>query len=118
MASTRGNEDISTDPRALYRRGLAQSHRGEVLSLQTLDASCTRQDAHGTALASAALLFTGHCMGDYRRIREHADALAGLRDGSLQFADREDELVAHAGSLFAFLMLQPSDPAIDACVER
>jgi DNA-binding SARP family transcriptional activator len=122
MSSSRSDGDISTGPRALYQRGLAQSHRGELVSLQTLaaalDASRTMQDTHGVALAAAALLFTGHCMGDYRRLREHADALAGLRDGSLRFADREDDLVAHAGSLFALLMLQPNEPAVDACVDR
>ena len=87
MASARNDEDICTDPRALYQRGLAQSHRGEVRSMQTLaaalEAARPAHDAHGCALAAAALLFTGHCMGNFRRMREHADALAGLRDGSL-----------------------------------
>jgi hypothetical protein len=48
MASERGNEQIGSDARALYDRGLAESHRGMVASMQTLaaarDASSTRQD--------------------------------------------------------------------------
>ncbi len=122
MASARRDEQVGSDARALYERGLAESHRGVVASMQTLaaalEAARSSHDAHATALAAAALLFTGHSMGNFRRMREHADALAGVRDGSLTFADREDELVAHAGSLLAFLMLGPSDPGIDDCVER
>ena len=122
MTPARAIEDLAADPLTLYRRGLAQSHRGELLALQTLaaaqDGLLESQDEPGAALAAAALLITGQCMGNYRRFREHAAALAGLRDGSLHFADREDDLVAQAGLLCALLFLSPSDDAIDACVTR
>jgi hypothetical protein len=40
MALARAEEEhLSTDPLMLYQRGLAQSHRGELLSLQTLAAA-------------------------------------------------------------------------------
>jgi LuxR family transcriptional regulator, maltose regulon positive regulatory protein len=122
MTPARPLEGFAADPLGLYRRGLAQSHRGELLALQTLaaarDGLRETQDEPFAALAAAALLITGQCMSNYRRFREHAAALAGLRDGSLHFADHEDDLVAQAGLLCALLFLSPSDDAIDACVTR
>ena len=93
-----------------------------MIALQTLTAALDQlrrtNDAPGTALAAAALLITGQALSNYRLFREHAEALAGLRDGSLQFVDREDDLVAQAGLLCALLFLNPSDDAIDGCVAR
>jgi LuxR family transcriptional regulator, maltose regulon positive regulatory protein len=110
------------DPLLLCQQGLAQSHRGELLALQTLaaarDGLRRKQDAPGLALTAAALLITGQSMSNYRRFREHAEALAGLRDGSLQFVDRTEDLLAQAGLLCALLFLNPGDNAIDGCVAR
>jgi len=107
---------------ALLRRGLAESHRGEWKALQTLaaalDALQADGDAGGAALAAAALLVTGQCMQSYRRFAERAGALSGLREGSIAYADHADALIAHTGLLCALLMLSPSDPFIDICVER
>jgi DNA-binding SARP family transcriptional activator len=122
MASARRNEAHATDPRALYRRGLAESHRGEFRALQTLtaamDAMQARGDRAGVALAAAALTVTGHCMSSYRGFAGHIDALAGLRDGSLAYDDHADSLVAHAGMLCGLLMLHQDDAFIDVCVSR
>ena len=121
-AGSRKDADVPADRRALYQRGLAQSHRGEFESLQTLTAALDElraaRDETGVALAAASLLITGHCMSSYRRFSEYADSLDGLRDGSLRLADRNDELVVQAGWLCAMLLLHPSDAAIDVCVER
>ena len=74
--------------------------------------------AGGAALAAAGLLITGHCMHSYRRFAERANLLSGLRDGSIAYADHGDALIAHSGLLCGLLLLSPSDPFIDICVER
>ena len=83
-----------------------------------LDALRKVGDAPGAALAASALIVTGQNFSNYRRFREHSEPLAGVRDGSLQFDNAEDELVASAGLLCALLMLEPVDPSIDPCVRR
>ncbi len=122
MAPASRNNDDAANRTALYQLGLTESHRGEPRSLQTLAAALdtlrARGDTAGAVLAAAALIVAGQNLSNYRRFRDHADALSGLRDGSVQFGDREDELVAHAGLLCALLMLEPADPSIDACVRR
>lgn len=99
---------------ALLRRGLAESHCGELKALQTLAAALeslqAKGDAGGAALAAAGLLVTGQCMHSYRRFAERAGALSGLREGSIACADHGDALIAHAGPLCSLLLLSPSDP--------
>jgi DNA-binding SARP family transcriptional activator len=111
-----------TDARALYRRGLAESHRGEFRALQTLaaavDGSTSCGDRAGAALASAALLVAGQAMLSYRGFAERTAALTGLIDGSVAYADQEDALVAHAGLLCGLMMLRPDDAFIDVCAAR
>jgi DNA-binding SARP family transcriptional activator len=122
MASARRIDAPAADSRALYRRGLAESHRGEIRALQSLAAAMdslrAAGDRPGAALAAAALLVTSHCMYSYRRFGELTEALSGLRDGSIAYADHGDSLIAHAGLLCGLLMLRPSDPFIDVCVAR
>jgi DNA-binding SARP family transcriptional activator len=114
--------DPTLDARALLRRGLEESHRGKFHALQTLAAArdgfgaCA--DPAGVALCAAALMMTGQAMSTYRRFAENIQALAGLRDGSLSYDDRGDEILAHAGLLAGLLMFAPSDPFCDRCVDR
>jgi len=82
------------------------------------DAFGLEGDESGAALCAAALLVTGQGMMSFRGFREHIDALAGLRDGSLRYAARAEDLLAHAGLLAGLLMLAPSDPFGEHCVER
>jgi DNA-binding SARP family transcriptional activator len=61
-------------------------------------------------------MVTGQAMSSYRRFAEHIQSLAGLRDGSLRYDDRSEDLLAHAGLLAGLLMFAPADPFCDRCV--
>ena len=106
----------------MLQRGLEESHRGKFHALQTLaaaqDGFRASADPSGVALCAAALLVTGQAMMSYRRFAEHIQSLAGLRDGSLKYGDRSEDLLAHAGLLAGLLMFAPADPFCDRCVER
>jgi DNA-binding SARP family transcriptional activator len=107
---------------ALLAQGLDESHRGRFHALHTLaaaqDVFVLEGSEPGAALCAAALLVTGQGMMSFRGFREHIDALAGLRDGALRYADRAEDLLAHAGLLAGLLMFAPSDPFGEHCVER
>jgi len=122
MARARADANAGVDRRALYRQGLAQSHRGELRSLTTLagahDVLQTAGDREGAGLAAAALLFTGHALQNFRRFEANAAAVDAVRSEGVAMPSRDDELVFLAGSLCAMLMLRPSDPTIDSCAER
>jgi DNA-binding SARP family transcriptional activator len=112
--------DYAAEPRALLRQGLEASHRGEYQALHTLAAAQQgfADDPRGRTLCAAALLLASQALGSYRGFREHVAALAGLRDGSLQFDDRGEELLAHAGLLAGLAMVAPEDPCGAQCVAR
>jgi LuxR family maltose regulon positive regulatory protein len=110
------------DALALLRRGLEESHRGKFHALQTLaaaqDSFRASGNANGIGLCAAALMMTGQAMSSYRRFAEHIQSLAGLRDGSLEYQDHSEDLLAHAGLLAGLLMFAPADPFCDRCVAR
>jgi hypothetical protein len=109
------------EPRSLLRQGLDASHRGEYRALHLLSDARQRftpADAHGYALCAAALMLTGQAQMSYRGLRDHIAALARLRDDSLRFDDRDDELLAYSGLLAGLLMLAPDDPFCATCAAR
>jgi DNA-binding SARP family transcriptional activator len=120
LPTARLSANPALDARALLRRGLDESHRGKFHALQTLaaaqDAFLANADSAGAALCAAALMVTGQAMSSYRRFAEHIQSLAGLRDGSLRYDDRSEDLLAHAGLLAGLLMFAPADPFCDRCV--
>jgi DNA-binding SARP family transcriptional activator len=122
MATASAAVEPAVDAHTLLRRGLAESHRGEFRSLQTLAAALAAMqrdnDQPGSVLAAAALVVAQHSINGYRRFAEHAQALAPFRDRTVTFDDPADELLAQCGSLCAMLMLSPAEPGIDACAQR
>jgi len=109
------------DPRTLLRQGLDASHRGEYRALHILAAAqrgFTPADPRGYALSAAALMLTGQALMSYRGFHDHIAALARLRDESLRFDDRDDELLVYTGLLAGLLMLVPDDPFCRTCVSR
>jgi LuxR family maltose regulon positive regulatory protein len=122
VASTTSTDRSRRAARALLDRGLDESHHGKFHALHTLaaaqDACAGQNDTHGAALCAAALLVTGQGMMSFRGARGHIDALAGLRDGSLHYDERAEDILAHAGLLAGLLMFAPSDPFGERCVDR
>jgi DNA-binding SARP family transcriptional activator len=109
------------DPRSLFRQGLDASHRGEYRALHILSAAqrgFTPADPRGYVLCAAAQMLTGQALSSYRGFRDHIATLAPLRDDSLRFDDRDDELLAYTGLLAGLLMLGPDDPYCATCVAR
>jgi two-component SAPR family response regulator len=108
--------------RALLEQGLDEAHRGEYRALQTLAAAKERcrvaDDRTGVALCAAARLLTGQIVLNFRTFPEDMDSLSELRDGPLRFDDPRDELLAYAGMLSGLLMVGPSDPMCDRCVDE
>ncbi len=108
--------------RALLARGLAQSHAGALTSIPALsaarDAAIAERDDAVATLAAAALVVSGHALGNYRHLCDYHGELAPVRDGVIAFDDANEELLAHAGLLCALLMFGQTDPAIDRCVGR
>ena len=78
----------------------------------------TAGDRIGAGLAAAALLFTGHALQNFRRFEANMAFVDALRVESPSFESRDDELVFLAGTLCGMVWLRPSDPSIDACVDR
>jgi LuxR family maltose regulon positive regulatory protein len=122
MARARADANAGVDRRALYRQGLAQSHRGELRSLTTLagahDVLDTAGDREGAGLAAATLLFTGHALQNFRRFAANLAVVDALRATAPVFSSRDDELVFLTGALCGMIWLRPLDPGIDACVDR
>lgn len=122
MGPAHRNADHVNDARTLLARGLAESHRGEVRALQTLatalEGCAARNDHAGAALCAAASMVTGQALNHFRHFREHIEALAGLRDGSLHFHVHDEDLLAHAGLLAGLAFFHPHDPFNDRCAER
>ena len=122
MPRARADANAGVDRRALYRKGLAQSHRGELRSLTTLAGSLevlhAAGDRSGAGLAAAALLITGQALQNYRRFEANAAVVDAVYQETHAFPSRDDELVFLTGALFAMLMLRPADPKIDPCVQR
>ena len=110
------------DPEARYRRGLAQSHRGERKALETLntalDGYLAQGDVKGAVLASAALTITGQIASNFRRFDEHIARLAVARDPAFRWSDRNEELIALTGLLAALNYFGPDDPFLPQCVAR
>ncbi len=114
--------DATSAASALFRQALEASHRGQYRALQLFATAQERFAAHGdarsVALCAAGLLLTGQALLSYRGFGDHIASLAGLRDAGLQFDDRDEELLAHAGLLAGLLMLAPTDPFCAVCVGR
>ncbi len=122
MARASAQANAAVDRRALYRQGLAQSHRGELRSLTTLagalDVLQTAGDRAGAGLAAAALLFTGHALQNFRRFEANLAIVDAGRAEAHPFTSRDDELVFLTGALCGMVWFRPLDAAIDPCVDR
>lgn len=122
MAPARRHEDRSADSRRLLAQGIAESHRGEFKSIQTLAAALSRfqteQDREGAVLAATMLLNAANSFSNFRRLAEFVEVASTLRDGTLRFGDPSEELLAQAGWLVGLIMVRPDDAAIAPCVKR
>ena len=111
-----------TPGEALYRIGIAEAHRGEPKSLQTLgaalDACVAAEDRTGTMRAAGARLLIGHELGVYRRFPDYLALLAPLREERIGWEDRNDELVVLAGLVTGMIFYAPDDSALQPVVDR
>jgi LuxR family transcriptional regulator, maltose regulon positive regulatory protein len=123
MPAARRKESMAgPDSDARFRKGLAESHRGErsaFITLNTaLEAYLARNDVKGAALASAVLVISGQVAGDFRRFEEHIARLVVVRDDAFVWGDRNEELTTLTGLLAGLNYFGPDDPFLPRCVER
>ena len=105
-----------------FRSALAQSHRGQVVALATLQGvladAVAAGDVPGTLRAAGACVVAGQDLGVFRGFPALLAHLAPLRGSPIAWEDPADELVAWAGFVAGLNYYGPEDPVIDRAAER
>ena len=107
---------------ALYRTGLAQSHRGEPRAEQTLRTAyarfVTEKDSRGAMLSAAALLIAGQLLGSYHGFPELLDRLQVMKQAAPPVRSPDEELLGLTALLLGQLLFDLEAPDVDRCVSR
>lgn len=105
-----------------WQQGLMLSHAGHADALATLRNAHARtvleQDARGVLMSAAALVLTGHMVGNFRGMPQWLDVVAVLKQPAPPLHAADDELLARTAWLIGQLYFDLEDPHTDANAAR
>jgi len=105
-----------------WQQGLMLSHAGHADALAALRDAHARavheQDARGALMSAAALVLTGHVVGNFRGMPQWLDVVAVLKKPAPPLHSTDDELLARTAWLIGQLYFDLEDPHTDANAAR